>query len=157
MIKNYITIAFRNIVRFKLHSLINIGGLALGVSIFTLIMIYVVSELSYDKYHANYGEIYQVSVNNGLETTAHLGHSMQENFPEIKYMVRIDRGYGGGIKAYLTNMESDEAVEFENIIYADSDFFNMFSVEPVAGSSIINNIALRMYCSNIGPPVCFKS
>ncbi len=63
MIKNYIIIAFRNIVRFKLHSFINIGGLALGVSIFTLIMIYVVSELTYDKYHANYDEIYQVSVN----------------------------------------------------------------------------------------------
>ncbi len=68
-----------------------------------------------------------------METTARLGHSMQENFPEIKYMVRIDRRYGGGIKAYLTNMESDEAVEFENIIYADSGFFNMFSVEPLAG------------------------
>ena len=96
-------------------------------------MIYVVSELSYDKYHENYAEIYQVSVNNGLETTAHLGHSMQESFPEIKYMVRIDRRYGGGQKAYLTNMESDEAVEFEDIIYADTDFFNMFSVEPIAG------------------------
>ena len=133
MLKNYIIIALRNIARFKLHSLINIGGLALGVSIFTLIMIYVVSELSYNKYHANYAEIYQVSVNNGLETTAHLGHLMQESFPEIKYMVRIDRGYGGGQKAYLSNMESDEAVEFEDIIYADTGFFNMFSVEQIAG------------------------
>ena len=80
MIRNYIITAFRNIVRFKLHSVINIGGLAFGVSIFTLIMIYVVSELSYNKHYANYAEIYQVSVNNGLETTAHLGHSMQESF-----------------------------------------------------------------------------
>jgi putative ABC transport system permease protein len=134
MIKNYIVTAFRNIVRFKLHSLINIGGLALGVSIFTLIMIYVVSELSYDKYHANYADIYQVSLNNGLITSARLGHSMQESFPEIKYMVRIDLRYGGGQKAYLTNMESEEAVEFEDIIYADSGFFNMFSVEPIAGN-----------------------
>ena len=133
MIRNYIITAFRNIVRFKLHSAINIGGLALGVSIFTLIMIYVVSELSYNKYHANYAEIYQVSVNNGLKTTAHLGHSLQESFPEIKYMVRIDLRYGGGQKAYLTNMESEEAVEFEDIIYADTGFFNMFSVEPIAG------------------------
>ena len=53
MIRNYIVIALRNLVRFKLHSLINIGGLAFGVSIFTLIMIYVVSELSYNKYHEN--------------------------------------------------------------------------------------------------------
>jgi putative ABC transport system permease protein len=133
MIRNYIITALRNIVRFKLHSAINIGGLALGVSIFTLIMIYAVSELSYDKYHENFTEIYQVSVNNGLETTAQIGHSMQESFPEIKYMVRIDRHYGGGKKAYLTSLESKELVEFENIIYADVDFFNMFSAAPVAG------------------------
>ena len=141
MIRNYIITALRNIVRFKLHSVINIGGLALGISIFTLIMIYVVSELTYDKYHENYAEIYEVSVNNGFETTAHLGHSMQESFPEIKYMVRIDQGYGGGKKVYLTNVESDEPVEFEDIIYADADFFNMFSVELVAGdlSTALNN------------------
>ena len=133
MFKNYLISAIRNIVRFKLHSAINIGGLAIGISIFTLIMMYVVSELTYDKYHENYAEIYQVSVNNGLETTARLGHSMQESFPEIKYMVRIDQGYGGGKKAYLKYLESGEPVEFEDIIYADADFFNMFSVEPVAG------------------------
>ena len=141
MIKNYIITAIRNILRFKLHSVINIGGLALGISIFTLIMIYVVSELTYDKYHENYAEIYEVSVNNGFETTAHLGHSMQESFPEIKYMVRIDQGYGGGQKAYLRHAESDESVEFEDIIYADTGFFNMFSVELVAGelSTALNN------------------
>lgn len=141
MIRNYIITALRNIVRFKLHSAINIGGLALGISVFTLIMIYVVSELSYDKYHENYDKIYEVSVNNGFETTAHLGHSMQESFPEIKYMVRIDQGYGGGQKAYLRHSESVESVEFEDIIYADTGFFNMFSVELLAGdlSTALNN------------------
>ena len=133
MIRNYIITALRNIVRFKLHSVINIGGLAFGVSIFTLIMIYVVSELTYDKYHANYEKIYQVSINNALETTARLGHSMRDDFPEIKYMVRIDQWYGGGKKAYLSYVKSEGAVEFEDIIYADNDFFNMFSVDPIAG------------------------
>lgn len=133
MVRNYLITALRNMARFKLHSAINIGGLALGISIFTLIMIYVVSELRYDKYHANYDEIYQVSINKALATTARLGHSMQENFPEIRYMVRIDREYGGGKKAYLTYVESEGAVAFEDIIYADNDFFNVFSVDPVAG------------------------
>jgi len=133
MIKNYIIIAIRNIVRFKLHSVINIGGLAVGISIFTLIMIYVVSELTYDKYHENYDKIYQVSVFDELAITAHLGYTMKEKFPEIEHMVRIDRAYGGGLNAYLTHSDSDELVEFENIIYADSDFFNMFSVKKVSG------------------------
>ena len=141
MIRNYIISAIRNILRFKLHSVINIGGLALGISIFTLIMIYVVSELTYDKYHENYNKIYQVSVNDELSTSARLGHSMQESFPEIKHMVRIDQWYGGGRKAYLSILESDEAVEFENIIYADSGFFDMFSVKAVAGDlpNALNN------------------
>ena len=141
MLKNYIITAFRNIARFKLHSLINIGGLAFGISIFTLIMIYVVSELNYDKFHENYAKIYQVSVNDELATTARLGHSMQETFPEIKHMVRIDQWYGGGRKAYLSKLESDEAVELENIIYADTGFFDMFSIKPVAGDlhNALNN------------------
>ena len=134
MIRNYIKIALRNIVRFKLHSFINIGGLALGISIFTLIIIYVVSELTYDKYHKNYENIYQISVENDLATTAHLGYMLKEKLPEIKYLVRTDQHYGGGEKAFLKTSDSDKLVEFKNIIYAAPDFFNMFSIEVISGN-----------------------
>ncbi len=141
MIKNYILTALRNIVRFKLHSVINIGGLALGISIFTLILIYVMSELNYDKYHENYDKIYQVSVFDELITTAHLGHTMKEKFPEIRHLTRIDQQLGGGKNAYLKQLNSDKLVDFKDIIYAEPDFFNMFSVEPVAGdlTTALNN------------------
>ena len=133
MIRNYIRTAIRNIARFKLHSFINIGGLAMGISIFTLIIIYVVSELTYNKYHENYDKIYQVSVFDQLATTAHLGYTMKEKFPEIKHLVRIDQQYGGGKNAYLKQLNSNKLVEFKDIIYADHEFFNMFSVQPIAG------------------------
>jgi putative ABC transport system permease protein len=133
MLRNYINIAIRNLVRFKLHSFINIGGLALGISIFTLIMIYVVSELNYDKYHENYDKIYQVSAYDELETTAHIGYKMKEKFPEIKYLVRIDKHYGGGSNAFLKTIDSDKLVQFKNIVYADPDFFNMFSIKVLSG------------------------
>jgi len=133
MTKNYIIIAIRNILRYKLHSVINIGGLALGISIFTLIMIYVVSELTYDKYHENYEKIYQLSVFDELQTTAHLGYTMKEKFPEIKHLVRIDQHYGRGANAYLKQENSDKLVDFKDIIYAEPEFFNMFSVESVTG------------------------
>jgi len=110
MIKNYIITAIRNIARYKLHSVINIGGLAIGISIFTLIMIYVISELTYDQYHENYDRIYQVSVYNELESTAHLGYILKEEFPEIKYLVRIDQHYGGGEKAYLKPLNTDNLI-----------------------------------------------
>ena len=133
MIGNYIRTAIRNIARFKLHSFINIGGLAMGISIFTLIIIYAVSELTYNKYHDNYDRIYQISVENNLATTAHLGYMLKEKFPEIKYLVRTDMSYGGGEKAYLKLLDSDKNIEFENIIYAVPDFFNMFSIDVIAG------------------------
>lgn len=105
----------------------------MGISIVTLILIYVVSELTYDKYHENYDKIYQVSVFDELLTTASLGYTMKEKFPEIKHLVRIDQQYGRGGNAYLKRENSDKLVNFKDIIYAEPDFFNMFSVESVAG------------------------
>lgn len=134
MIKNYIKAAFRSIKRFKLHSAINIGGLALGISVFTLIIIYVISELTYDRYHENYDQIYRATVYNELETTAHLGHVLRAQFPEIRYLARIDTWYGGGDRAYLKQADSKELIEFEKIIYADPDFFEIFSVTPLSGN-----------------------
>ena len=133
MLRNYIITAIRNISRFKLHSIINIGGLAIGISIFTLIMIYVVSELNYDKYHENYEEIYEVSIQKELISTAHLGYMLKEKFPEIKYLVRVDQQYGGGKRAFLKTVDSDKLIEFEEIIYAEPDFFNVFTIEVISG------------------------
>ena len=133
MLRNYIITAIRNISRFKLHSIINIGGLAIGISIFTLIMIYVVSELNYDKYHENYEKIYEVSIQKELISTAHLGYMLKEKFPEIKYLVRVDQQYGGGKRAFLKTVDSDKLIEFEEIIYAEPDFFNVFTIEVISG------------------------
>ena len=133
MIRNFIKIAFRNLVRYKLHSIINIGGLALGISVFTLIIIYIVSELNYDKYHENYDKIYQLSVFGEDVITAKTGYDMKENYPEVKHMVRIDRFYGGGNNAYLKQADSEKLIRSKDIIYADSDFFSMFTVKPIAG------------------------
>jgi len=60
MIWNYIKIAFRNLTRYKSFSLINILGLAIGLSASLLIALWVFDELSYDKYHENSGRIYRV-------------------------------------------------------------------------------------------------
>ena len=60
MIKSYIKIAFRNLVRYKSFSLINILGLAIGLSASLLIALWVFDELSYDKFHENSKQIYRV-------------------------------------------------------------------------------------------------
>ena len=144
MIKNYIKTTLRNITRFKLHSFINIGGLAIGISVFTLIMIYVVSELFYDRYHENYDRIHQVNVFDEMGITAKTGYDMKENYPEIKYMVRIDRNYGGGSNAYLNQLNSEKLTKYQDIIYADSDFFNIFTVKVISGD--LSKALIEPYC-----------
>src|SRR5579863_9596734 len=58
MIKNYIKIAWRNLVRQRLYSIINISGLAVGLAVCMLIMLYVAHEHSYDRFHKNGKRIY---------------------------------------------------------------------------------------------------
>ena len=60
MIANYFKIAIRNILRHKVYSFINIFGLALGLSVFMLIAIFIQFEFSYDKFHENHNRIYHV-------------------------------------------------------------------------------------------------
>ncbi len=60
MIKNYLKIAWRNLSKNKIFSLINIGGLAVGMGVAILIALWVYDELSFDKYHQNYDRIAQV-------------------------------------------------------------------------------------------------
>ena len=62
MIKNYIKIAWRNLVKSKGYSAINIGGLAIGMAVAILIGLWIYDELSFDKYHKNYDRIAQVMI-----------------------------------------------------------------------------------------------
>ena len=60
MIKNYLKIAWRNLIKNKISSLINIGGLAVGMAVAMLIGLWIWDELSFNKYHQNYDRIAQV-------------------------------------------------------------------------------------------------
>ena len=62
MIKNYFKIAWRNLVKSKGYSAINIGGLAIGMAVAMLIGLWIYDELSFNKYHKNYDSIAQVMI-----------------------------------------------------------------------------------------------
>ncbi len=66
MLRNYLKIAYRNLVRNKVSSFINIGGLAVGLSVAMLIGLWIYDEISFNRYHENYDRIGQVMVHNGL-------------------------------------------------------------------------------------------
>ncbi|MFQ5630353.1 MAG: ABC transporter permease, partial [bacterium] len=136
MLKNYILIAFRNLRKYKIYSLINVFGLALGMASCILILLYVQDELSYDQYHENADRIYRVSrewKNDNGETSLHLGQVappiaplLEKDYPEVLLAVRMIAF--GGLVSY-ENKHFDES----NFYFADPEFFEIFTLPLLAG------------------------
>jgi putative ABC transport system permease protein len=100
MLKNYLVIAWRNIRKNKAYAALNILGLAVGLAVFILIMLFVRTEASYDRYHANARNIYRVvqeqpgnvylGSNIFAVTPGPLAPAMAQDFPEVLEATRID-------------------------------------------------------------------
>ena len=91
MFGNYFAIAIRNIVRNKVHSFINIVGLALGLASFILIMLFVLDEISYEKFHLKADRIYRISPQDYVRTAPLLAPTLRADFPEIESATRLQR------------------------------------------------------------------
>ncbi len=97
MLRNYLVVSLRNLLRNKTYSAINIFGLAVGMASVLLIAFYIQSELSFDRYHEKADRIYRVAVASDegevpgwAGTPAQLGPTAKDRFPEIEDYVRID-------------------------------------------------------------------
>ncbi|MBN1273240.1 MAG: ABC transporter permease [Candidatus Aminicenantes bacterium] len=134
MLKNYLKIAWRNLKRYKGYSFINIAGLAVGMAVFILIMIFVQYELSFDRYHKNADRIYRIAWK--AETLPNpiagaplpLAPAMMEEYPEVISAARIFR-WGRGEKLFLCG----ETNIHENLYYADPETFDVFSIPFIKG------------------------
>ncbi|MCP4725738.1 MAG: FtsX-like permease family protein [bacterium] len=139
MFRNYLTITLRNIRKFSAYSFINIAGLAIGMVCFALISLYVIDELSYNKYHEKVDNLYRVNVMfksqaNELDLATSpppMGPALKNDFPEILEFARI-RGTDDILVAYREKKfyESDVA-------YADSTFFSLFNYNFKIGDPLI--------------------
>ena len=95
MIKNYFIVAFRNIKRNKIFSLINISGLAISLAAFWMISLYVANEMSYDNYHANANRIFRLAQHATWDggrfdlavTPAPIATAFKNEFPEVEETV----------------------------------------------------------------------
>jgi putative ABC transport system permease protein len=143
MIKNYLKIAWRNLMKNKVFSLINIVGLSTGLACCMLITLYILNETSYDRYQKNADNIYQVGTEfRGLgnikklpNTPAAMGEIMKQVFPEIQQTTRLIRLFGED-KTLLQYTPQNNAVKsfYETKGYlADSTFFRMFTYNFIAG------------------------
>lgn len=137
MIKNYLKVAFRNLYRNKLYSLLNIVGLSIGIACCILIFFYVQNELSYDKYHKNSDSIYRITMNLAIQdrtiqtatTTFAYGPILKDEFPEI---VEICRFTTYGEKKVVQYM--DTIFYEEKFLWADHTLFDVFSFELIKGN-----------------------
>ena len=97
MIKNYLKLAWRNILKHKGFSIINIAGLSLGICCFVLIAMFVSDELSYDKYNTKSDRIYRVNsdilfagVDRKMALSADpMGETLKNDYPEVENYVRF--------------------------------------------------------------------
>jgi ABC-type antimicrobial peptide transport system permease subunit len=120
MIKSYIKIAFRNLLRKKGYSLINIGGLAIGMTVTFLIGLWIVDELSFNKYHENYGSIAQVY---RKETR---GGETEVSNPQVTGLgTLLKTEYGTHFKevVMVRNRTEDRVIEFEEKKFTQAGFF----------------------------------
>src|SRR3982751_1214344 len=99
MIKNYFKTAFRNVMKNKTFSFINIAGLSIGMAACLLILQYVSFQLSYDQFNKNVGNIYRVYndryqngklVQHGTITYSAIGKAMQDDYPDVIENVRVE-------------------------------------------------------------------
>lgn len=139
MLFNYLQVAFRNLLKNKFYSLINIVGLALGLACVFLILQYLRQELSYDRFHTQAENIYRITwedENPQTRTPHPMAQALVQDFPEVNSGVSITPLWGIGLtKETLSfrNLEKDIRFDESNVMAVDSTFFNVFSFPLLKG------------------------
>ena len=150
MLKNYLKIAVRNIVKNKIYSLINIAGLSVAICAALLIYIYVSFELNYDSFQKDGNRIFRVSVisqikshgsSDSPEFVDPLGPEIKREIPEVEQFTRISTAMGGSLSADETH------IQINNVRFADSTFFKLFSFKLVNGKK--ENVLTRPFTAVI--------
>jgi putative ABC transport system permease protein len=135
MVKNYLKIALRNIIKHKGFSVINIVGLAIGIACSILIFVFVSHELSYDKYHEKADRTYRIAVRamigdtkiNQTYSSSETFRRLLEDFPEIEVGVKF-------LNVGRIPITLGEETFYESRFFAvDSTFFDVFSIPLIQG------------------------
>lgn len=160
MIRNYFKIAFRNLLRHKTFSFINVFGLAIGMAACLLIVLFILDELKFDQHNIHKNNIYRIegfyerggkTAEQSVVTSFALAPILKATFPEIKSFTRLT--VGGAMVKYKNKIYTEDRV-----CYADSSFFEIFSCDFVKGNNttalyepntmVINEDLERKYFGN---------
>ena len=138
MWKNFFTVALRNISRNKIFSLINVSGLAIGLASSILIMLFIIKEVSFDRFHENKQRIHRLYIDGMLGeqafrvalTSMVMSPTFTEEIPEIENYVRFDV-----YSQRLIWFEGERYME-DHFLYADSTIFDVFSIKLIKGDPL---------------------
>ena len=135
MLRNYLKIAIRNLLRHKAYSFINIAGLAIGMASSIIILLWVRNERSYDRFHPNADQIYRITCQAGdfkaAVNPAPMPSGLQSRIPAINNTVRISH------PETSTFSVGDRKFEEKRIFYADSTFLQFFNYKLLEGNPSI--------------------
>ena len=138
MLKNYLKVALRNLWKNKAFSAINIIGLAAGLAVCLLIVLYVVDELSYDKYNKNADRIYRLDADIYFNDTQAifavapdpLAPTLKQEYPVVEEMTRVN------FQKDVLVKKDNQNVQDHNVGYVDSTFFKVFTIPMIAGDQL---------------------
>ena len=138
MIKNYFKIAWRNLLKYKFISFINLFGLTVGLTCCLLITTYIINELSYDRYNKNAENIYRVTrtfntkdgvVSLKLSTISPpFGYYFPTDFPEIQKMTRLLNNGNTPFKY------KEKLINEPDVYFADNNLFDVFTLKVLEGN-----------------------
>lgn len=137
MYKNFYFTAIRNFAKYKSYFAINISGLAIGIASIIFIALYIINELSYDRFHSNHEQTYRVSnyatirgeSNNSATTSGPMGPTLLANYPEVLNATRVLEK--GSVLVGRGNTKINE----DGVLYADQNFFDVFDFRLLNGDS----------------------
>ena len=128
MFKNYLKIAFRNMLKYKFYSAINVIGLSMGISMSLLITIHVLNELSYEKSFPKHKLIYRLASSNWAKKPPIMGLEFKEKMPEVKEVTRLF-----AFQSVVLSHETNEQI-IERPFLADPSIIDVFDLEFIEGS-----------------------
>jgi len=138
MIKNYIKIAWRNLIKNKGFTAINIIGLSLGIGCFVIIAMFVTDELSYDHFNEKADRIYRINsdiqfggTDLSMSVSADpMGETLKNDYPEVEQYVRIYASNGSKLIK-----KGSEYINENLVAHADSTLFDVFTLPAIVGNT----------------------
>ncbi|MCF0059238.1 ABC transporter permease [Dyadobacter sp. CY356] len=137
MLRNYLKIAYRNLSQNKGYSALTIFGLALGLAVSLLSILYVKDELAYDHFNTKSDRIFRINSDitysgksaKGALAPTPMGQTMKQDFPEVEAFTRLGKYDSQIVKT------GETAIREENVLYADSTVFDVFTLPMLEGNS----------------------